>query len=110
MYYTMNIDEIIISLTSNDRKLLVAFSHENLPNKRLIRSEDEGYFRASVYFPWFRYDEDEMTTFREAIDKLHNLHLIDMTKIPYQGNTPIPKITTEDGDYIIELLNDETQI
>ena len=106
----MNIDEIIISLTSNDRKLLVAFSHENLPNKRLIRSEDEGYFRASVYFPWFRYDEDEMTTFREAIDKLHNLHLIDMTKIPYQGNTPIPKITTEDGDYIIELLNDETQI
>ena len=106
----MNIDEIIISLTSNDRKLLVAFSHENLPNKRLIRSEDEGYFRASVYFPWFRYDEDEMTTFREAIDKLNNLHLIDMTKIPYQGNTPIPKITTEDGDYIIELLNDETQI
>lgn len=106
----MNIDEIIKSLTSNDRKLLVAFSHENLPNKRLIRAEDEGHFRASVYFPWFRYYEDEMTTFKDTIDKLHNLHLIDMMKIPCHGNTPIPKITTEDGDYIIELLNDETQI
>lgn len=106
----MNIDEIIKSLTLNDRKLLVAFSHENLPNKRLIRAEDEGHFRPSVYFPWFKNHKDEMTTFLDIIKKLDDLHLIDMMKIPCHGNTPIPKITTEDGDYIIELLNDEIKI
>lgn len=103
----MSIDEIINKLTADEKKLLVAFSHENLPHKELINPEDKNCFNPTAYFPWLKYSAKESI---KMIENLHDSSLIDMIKIPANGNLPIPKITTEYGDWAIENLNDEAKI
>ncbi|MBO6101722.1 MAG: hypothetical protein J6P03_00525 [Opitutales bacterium] len=103
----MSIDEIINKLTADEKKLLIAFSHENLPHKELINPEDKNYFNSVVYFPWLKCSVEE---YLAMVIKLDKSRLIDMIKIPANGNLPIPKITTEYGDWVIENLNDEAKI